>query len=47
MVFSLIIIYWSAKDGHSKPEVLEISLIWIREMLSLDFLFVNRPPIGE
>ena len=37
MMFSLIIFYWSAMDGHSKREVLETDLIWIRKTFFPDF----------
>ena len=41
MIFS-----WSAIDGHSKPEVLEIFNKNKKNVLAL-FLVLNWPPIGE
>ena len=46
MVFSLITFYWSATDGHSKREVLEIFNINEKNVIAR-FLFLNRPPIGQ
>ena len=37
MMFFLIIFHWSAMDGHSKREVSETDLKWIKKMLLLDF----------
>ena len=46
MIFSLIIFYWSAMDGHSKCEVLEI--FNMNKNNAIDrFLFLNRQPIGQ
>ena len=46
MMFSLIIFYWSAIDGHSKREVLEI--FNMNKNNAIDrFLFLNRQPIGQ
>ena len=46
MMFSLIFSYWSAVDGHSKREVLEILNIIEKNVIAL-FLFLNRPPIDQ
>ena len=46
MMFSLIIFYWSAMDGHSKREVLEIFNMNQKNVFSR-FLFLNRPLIGK
>ena len=46
MVFSLITFYWSAIDGHSKREVLEIFNMNEKNVIAI-FLFLNRPPIGQ
>ena len=46
MMFSLIIFYWSAMDGHSKREVLEI--FNMNKNNAIDrFLFLNRQAIGQ
>ena len=46
MMFSLIIFYWSAMDGHSKREVLEI--FNMNKNNAIDrFLFLDRQPIGQ
>ena len=41
MIFS-----WSAMDGHSKPEVLEIFNM-NKKNVHARFLFLNWPPTGE
>ena len=46
MMFSLIIFYWSTKDGHSKREVLEIFNMNQKNAIAR-FLFLNRPPISQ
>ena len=46
MMFSPIIFYWSAMDGHFKHEVLEIFNM-NEENVIARFLFLNRPPIGQ
>ena len=46
MMFSLLIFYWSAMDGHSKREVLEIFDIDKKNVIAR-CLFLNRPPIGQ
>ena len=46
MMFSIIISYSSAMDGHSKREVLEILNMIEKNVIAL-FLFLNRPPIDQ
>ena len=46
MMFSLIIFIWSAMDGHSKREVLEIFNM-NKKNATGRFLFWNRQPIGQ
>ena len=47
MMLFLIIISWSAMDGHSKREMLEIFNIMNKKKVIARFLFLNRPPIGQ
>ena len=46
MMLFLIIISWSAMDGHSKREMLEIFNVNKKKVIAR-FLFLNRPPIGQ
>ena len=46
MMFFLVIFYWSAMDGHSKREVLEIFNMNKNNAIGR-FLFWNRQPIGQ
>ena len=46
MMFSLIIFYWSAMDGHSKRKVLKVFNMNYKNVFSR-FLFLNRQPIGQ
>ena len=46
MMLFLIIISWSAMDGHSKREMLEIFNMNKKKVIAR-FLFLNRPPIGQ
>ena len=46
MMFFLVIFYWSAMDGHSKREVLEIFNMNKNNAIAR-FLFWNRQPIGQ
>ena len=46
MMFFLVIFYWSAMDGHSKREVLEIFNMNKKNAIGR-FLFWNRQPIGQ
>ena len=45
-MFSLNIFYWSAMDGHSKREVLEIFDNELENVIAR-FLFLNGPPISQ
>ena len=47
MMFTLIIFYWSAMDGHSKREVLKIFNMNKKNDVIAPFLFFNRPPICQ
>ena len=46
MILFLIIISWSAMDGHSKREMLQIFNMNKKKVIAR-FLFLNRPPIGQ
>ena len=46
MMLFLITISWSAMDGHSKREMLEIFNMNKKKVIAR-FLFLNRPPIGQ
>ena len=46
MMLLLIIISWSAMDGHSKREMLEI-LNMNKKNVIARFLSLDRPPIGQ
>ena len=46
MMLFLIIISWSAMEGHSKREMLEIFNMNKKKVI-VWFLFLNRPPIGQ
>ena len=46
MMFFLIIFHWSAMDGHSKGEVLEIFKMNKKNVIARFFSF-NRLPIGQ
>ena len=46
MMLFLIIISWSAMDGHSQREMLEIFNMNKKKVIAW-FLFLNRPPIGQ
>ena len=46
MMFFLVIFYWSAMDGHSKREVLEIFNMNKNNAIGR-FLFWNRQLIGQ
>ena len=41
-----MIISWSAMEGHSKREMLEIFNMNKKKVIAR-FLFLNRPPIGQ
>ena len=41
-----MIFAWSAMDGHSKREVLQIFTMNKKNVIAR-FLFLNRPPIGQ
>ena len=46
MMLFLTIISWSAMDGHSKREMLEIFNMNNKKVIAR-FLFLNRPAIGQ
>ena len=46
MMLFLIIISWSAMDGHSKRQMLEIFNVNKKKVIAR-FIFLNRPPIGQ
>ena len=46
MMFSPIIFYWNAMDGHPKREVLEIFNMNQKNVIAR-FLFLNWPPTSQ